>query len=145
VSTYYKDSPKFLFIKLVVVKILKHIAEDLDGNIPMDFNTWLNFYEIGPKTASLLFHASFGKPSTLPTDSHVWYAFQKFNWTNAATPDECSWQASRWMDPDYFVKTNDSIGSLRQILACNVRRDRLLHDVKQENNPRLTWLVKVLK
>jgi hypothetical protein len=130
--------------KFVIVHILSHISEDLNGSIPQDFDSWLNFHEIGPKTASLLFHAAFGKQSTLPTDSHVWYAFTKMKWTNATTEDECSWQATLWMDPNYFVKTNDCIGSVRQILACSLRRRLLFRDLKHEKNKRLCELINLL-
>jgi endonuclease III len=89
-------------------------------------------------------HASFDKPSTVPVDSHVWFAFKKYNWTNAVYPDECSWQTSRWMDPSYFMKTNDVIGSIRQCLANNFRRRVLLAALIKEKNPRLTELVTLL-
>jgi endonuclease III len=128
-----------------LVNILKYIDEELNGEIPVDFHKWLMFYEIGPKTASLLFHAAFGMTSTIPTDSHVWYAFKKLNWTNASYQDECSWQASQWMKPEYYVKTNDTIGSLRQTLADNRSRPRLLRTVHQLNNPRLKELIKLLQ
>jgi endonuclease III len=64
-------------------------------------------FEIGPKTGSLIFHAAFGKMMTLQVDLHVWHAFRKWGWTNAKSTDECSWQASQWMDPSYFISTNE--------------------------------------
>jgi endonuclease III len=128
-----------------LVNILRHIDEELKGNIPLDFNTWLDFYEIGPKTASLLFHAAFGKFSTLPTDSHVWYAFNKLKWTNARYRDECSWQTSCWMVPEYFIKTNDTIGSLRQTLADNRSRPRIILLAQEHGNPRLAELIQLLE
>ena len=89
----------------------------MNGVVPLDFGTWLNFYEIGPKTASLIFHAAFNQAATLPTDSHVWYAFKKLNWTNASYPNKCSWQASQRMNPEYYIKSNDAIGSIRQKIS----------------------------
>jgi endonuclease III len=123
---------------------LKHIHEVLKGQVPHEFDRWLRYHEIGPKTASLLLHAAFGTASALPTDSHVWYAFRRLKWTNARHPDECSWQSTKWMDPSYFVKTNDSIGSIRQLLAYPSTRNTLLQDVEAENNQRLRDLIQLL-
>ena len=36
------------------------------------------------------------------------FVFCKFEWTNARHSDKCSWQALRWMDPRFFILTNDS-------------------------------------
>jgi hypothetical protein len=81
-----------------------------------EFKDRINFYEIGTKTAVLFFRA-FNKSSTLPVDSNVWHAFRNWGWTNAKSTDKCSWQASTWMDPSYFIKTNDAIGSNRPWLT----------------------------
>ena len=81
----------------------------------------------------------FDKPATLPVDSHVWHAFKKWNWTNAKTPDECSWQASSWMPPAYFTQTNDAIGSIRQLLALKKTRNSLLFHAK--NYPKINSLI----
>jgi endonuclease III len=97
-----------------VVNILRHIVLACGRKIPHDFLTWINFYEIGPKTASLLLWSAFHIRSTLPVDSHVWHAFNKWNYTNAKTEDECSWQAEHWMPASSFIPTNDVIGSIRQ-------------------------------
>jgi endonuclease III len=125
------------------VNILKYIQVELKGVVPRQFHTWLNFKEIGPKTASLIFHAAFNLETTLPTDSHVWYAFKKLLWTNAHREDECSWQASKWMNPDYFIKSNDAIGSIRQTLATKKEAAQLLRRAK--GNDRLLFLLEELK
>ena len=122
IASILRQTSKWVKNTFVLVNIFRHIQEEWKNIPSQDFNDWLKFYEIGPKTASLLFHAAFDKAVTLPVDSHVWFAFKKWNWTNAKTPDECSWQASQWIPPDYFIKTNDVIGSIRQQLAENVTR-----------------------
>ena len=43
----------------------------LKGVVPRDFNTWVNFYEIGPKSASLILFAAFGLKVAVPVDVHV--------------------------------------------------------------------------
>ena len=117
-----RQTSKWVKNTFVLVNIFRHIVEDWKGVPSTDFHEWINFYEIGPKTASLLFHAAFSQCVTLPVDSHVWYAFKQWKWTNAKSPDECSWQASQWMEPSYFLKTNDAIGSIRQTLAEKAQR-----------------------
>jgi hypothetical protein len=104
----------------------------------------LAYYEIGPKTAALLFHAAFDLPSTLPTDSHVWYTFKKLQYTNANYPDECSWQAGQWMKPDYYIRSNDAIGSIRQTLANRTQRLILKRKVRLQKNSRLSELIELL-
>jgi endonuclease III len=117
IASMIRQTSKWVKNTFVIVNIFRHIKENWKGVPCDDFHRWINFYEIGPKTAGLLFHAVWEKSVTLPVDSHVWDAFQLWSWTNAKTPDECSWQASKWMPPDYFIKTNDAIGSIRQTLA----------------------------
>ena len=116
-ASILQQTSKWVKNTFVLVNIFKYIQEEWNGVPSQDFKDWINFYEIGTKTAALLLHLAFNKSSALPVDSHVWHAFRKWEWTNAKSPDEWSWQASTWMDPAYFIKTNDAIGSIRQSLA----------------------------
>jgi endonuclease III len=115
----------------------------LKGSIPKDFSTWINFYEIGPKTAALLLWSAFGVRSTLPVDSHVWHAFQKWGWTNALTAAECSWQAGQWMPPTEFITTNDVIGSIRQKMQMKGKR-RVLIRLAESQMPGQLSKIKLL-
>jgi endonuclease III len=117
VASMIRQTSKWVKNTFVIINIFRYIKENWYGIPCDDFHRWINFYEIGPKTASLLLHAVWDKSSTLPVDSHVWDAFRLWEWTNATTADECSWQASCWMPDEYFIKTNDAIGSIRQSLA----------------------------
>ena len=144
IASILRQTSKWVKNTVVLVNILRHIQVDLKGEIPMRFSDWLNYYEIGPKTASLLFHAAFGQQHTVPIDSHVWYAFNKLKWTNAKYREECSWQASQWISPKYFITTNDAIGSIRQTLANRVTKQKALRLVRDTNNPRLSELVDLL-
>jgi endonuclease III len=112
-----RQTSKWVKNTFVLTNIFQHIEQEWNGIPSQDFSEWLMFHEIGPKTGSLIFHAAFGKMMTLPVDSHVWHAFRKWDWTNAKSTDECSWQASQWMDQSYFIATNDAIGAIRQTLA----------------------------
>ena len=96
-----------------------------------NFNDWIQFNEIGPKTAALLFHAAFGVTAALPVDSHVYHAFQQWQWTNAKSEDECAWQASQWMEKKYLVTTNDAIRSIRQCLADKKTKHKILRHANQ--------------
>jgi endonuclease III len=139
-----RQTSKWIKNTFVLVKIFKHIHEKMDGVPPQEFNYWINFYEIGTKTAALLLHAAFNKSSTLPVDSHVWHAFRKWEWTNAKSTDECSWQASQWMDLSYFIKTNDAIGSIRQTLADKSKKHRLIRLAKNSLPSDILQLVLLL-
>lgn len=123
------------YFQFVVVNILKYIVVQLGRDIPTDFLTWINFYEIGPKTASLLMWSAFHLQSTLPVDSHVWHAFNKWNYTNAKSEDECSWQAEQWMPASLYIPTNDVIGSIRQGLADSPARQRKIQRHAQVHYP----------
>jgi endonuclease III len=140
IASLIRQTSKWVKNTFVLVNIFRHIRDKWNGVPSKNFTDWLQFYEVGPKTAALFFHAAFDIPATLPVDSHVWHAFKKWNWTNAKTPDECSWQASRWMPPDYFIKTNDAIGSIRQSLARNVSKRTLLFQAKRQS-PELKELI----
>ena len=98
--------------------------QECNSQIPQDFNTWVSFFEMGPKSTSLLLWAAFGVQAGLPVDSHVFIAFKAWGWTNALTADECSWQATHWLPAADQIKTNDVIGSIRQELVS--RRPHLL-------------------
>jgi endonuclease III len=130
IAAMIRQTSKWVKNTFVLVHIFRHIKEEWNCKPSHNFHDWINFYEIGPKTASLFFHAAFNELVTLPVDSHVWFAFKKWNWTNAKNEDECSWQAYNWMDPKYFIATNDAIGSIRQTLAEKSKRKGLLHHAK---------------
>jgi endonuclease III len=131
IASLLRQTSKWVKNTFVLVGIFKHIEQKWNGKPSQDLHDWLNFREIGPKTAALLLHAAFNKATALPVDSHVWYAFRKWGWTNAKSPDECSWQSSRWIPPDYYIKTNDTIGSIRQSLADKEKRHRVLRQAKK--------------
>jgi endonuclease III len=106
IAAMLRQMSKWVKNTFVLVNIFRHIELEWHGIPSQDFSDWPQFFEIGPKTGSLIFHAAFGKMMTLPVDLHVWYAFCKWGWTNAKSTDECSWQASQWIDPSYFISTN---------------------------------------
>jgi endonuclease III len=121
-----RQTSKWVKNTFVLVNIFQHIEIQWRGVPSKKFNDWINLHEIGPKTAALLFHAAFEMSEALPVDSHVWCAFRRWKWTNATSRDECSWQATNWMDSSYYLKTNDAIGSIRQALADKKTKDELL-------------------
>ena len=131
IAALIRQTSKWVKNTYVLMNIFSHIHNKWNGVPSKNFHEWLNFYEIGPKTAALLFHSAFDTESlpALPVDSHVWFAFKKWKWTNAKTPNECSWQASKWIPPSYFIKTNDAIGSIRQTLADKRLKKRLLREI----------------
>ena len=105
----------------------------LNGQIPHDFDSWVNFYEIGPKSASLLLFAAFGLKVAVPVDVHVFLAFKRWGWTNGISREECSWQARKWVPVKDYIRVNDVIGSIRQckaqprgawIINSNAKRER---------------------
>jgi endonuclease III len=126
-----RQTSKWVKNTFVSMNIFWYIETEWKGIPSEDFSDWLCFYEIGLKTGSLIFHAAYGKMMTLPVDSHVWHAFRCWGWTNAKGTDECSWQASQWMDPSYFIVTNDVIGSIRQTLANKRSRKVILYHAKK--------------
>ena len=144
IASILRQTSKWVKNTFVIMNIYRHIHL-IWNNVPsQNFSEWLEFYEIGPKTASLIFHAAFGKLTTLPVDSHVMHAFSKWGWTNAKSPDECSWQASQWMDPSLFLSTNDTIGSIRQTLADHRgRRQVILRS--RTLSPKLRTLIEALQ
>jgi hypothetical protein len=77
----------------VTMNIFRHIATEWKGVPSQVFSDWLMFYEIGPKTGSLIFHAAFGKMMTLPVDSHIWHAFRRWGWTHVILyfDQQCHW------------------------------------------------------
>lgn len=131
IASLIRQTSKWVKNTFVIVNIFRHIKEQWNSLPSENFHDWINFYEIGPKTAALLFHAAFNQAVTLPVDSHVWHAFKAWNWTNAKSPDECSWQAYNWMPPEYFIKTNDTIGSIRQSIAEKSKTKRILRLANQ--------------
>jgi endonuclease III len=131
IAAMLRQTSKWVKNTYVLMNIFRHIEQEWKCIPSQEFSEWLRFYEIGPKTGSLIFHAAFGKMMTLPVDSHVWHAFRKWGWTNAKTTDECSWQASEWMDPSYFIPTNDAIGAIRQTLANHHSRKVILWHAKK--------------
>ena len=136
IAAMIRQTSKWVKNTFVIANIFRYIRDVWHGVPSRNFNDWLEFKEIGPKTASLLFHAAFNLTSTLPVDSHVWHAFKQWNWTNATSEDECSWQALRWMESTYFIKTNDAIGSIRQALADKKKKKPLL--TKANRQPKET-------
>jgi endonuclease III len=131
IAAILRQTSKWVKNTFVLINIFRHIEEEWNGVPSQNFDDWINFYEIGPKTAALLFHSIFDTPVTVPVDSHVWHAFKAWKWTNAKTTDECSWQASQWVPAPYFIKTNDVIGSIRQQLAEHVPQRMLLARAKR--------------
>jgi endonuclease III len=131
IAEILRQTSKWVKNTFVLMNIFRFIQEKWKGVPSQNFHDWINFYEMGPKTTSLLFHSVFDTQVTVPVDSHVWYAFRKWKWTNAKTPDECSWQASQWIPPSYFIKTNDAIGSIRQGLAQHVPQRKLIRSSRQ--------------
>ena len=89
-------------------------------------NEWLDYFEIGPKLASLLQWSLHGRTELVPVDSHVWTAFGRWNWTTAKTPTECAWQAAHWFPPEYNISINDAIGSICQTLKNDPRARRAI-------------------
>jgi endonuclease III len=134
IAAILRQTSKWVKNTFVLINIFTHIEEEWNGVLSQEFKDWIIFYEIGTKTAALLFHAAFNKSSTLPVDSHVWHAFRNWGWTNAKSTDECSWHASTWMDPSYFITTNDAIGSIRQTLANKSKKHMLLQLAKKNYN-----------
>lgn len=143
-ASLIRQTSKWVKNTFVLINIFKHIKYEWSGVPSQDFHDWLNFYEIGPKTASLLLHSAFNKAAALPVDSHVWFAFRKWGWTNAKTPDECSWQASLWIPPAYYIKTNDVIGSIRQALADKEKKFAVMRKAKKIS-PEIYALVALLQ
>jgi endonuclease III len=145
IAAMLRQTSKWVKNTFVIANIFRYIEHKWNCVPSEDFCKWLEFYEIGPKTGALIFHAAFGRMETLPVDSHVWFAFRHWGWTNALSPTECSWQARSWMDPSYFIKTNDVIGSLRQTLANYKNRKEILrHARKQLPSHVLELLVKLI-
>lgn len=130
IAAMIRQTSKWVKNTFVLANIFRHIDQAWKGSPSQLFDDWISFHEMGPKTAALIFHAAFDKAVALPVDSHVFHAFQKWSWTNAKSPDECCYQASHWMDPTYFIKTNDAIGAIRQTLADKKQRDRLIRKAK---------------
>ena len=126
IAAMIRQTSKWVKNTFVISNIFRYIRDVWNGIPSTKFNDWLQFKEIGPKTASLLFYAAFNMSSTLPVDSHVWHAFKQWKWTNATSEDECSWQALKWMESSYFIMANDAIGSIRQALADKKKKKKLL-------------------
>ena len=112
ITAMIRQTSKWVKTTYVLVNIFRYIRDIWKGELSLDFHQWLKFKEIGPKTAGLLFHAAFSLVYALPVDSHIWHTFKKWKWTNARSEDECSWQALDWMEKQYYIKTNDAIGSI---------------------------------
>jgi endonuclease III len=143
IAAMLRQTSKWVKNTFVLTNIFQHIEQEWNGIPSQDFSEWLMFHEIGPKTGSLIFHAAFGKMMTLPVDSHVWHAFRKWDWTNAKSTDECSWQASQWMDQSYFIATNDAIGAIRQTLA-NWHNRKVIHRQAEKLDPEVFELISKL-
>jgi endonuclease III len=141
IAAMLHQTSKWVKNTFVLMNIFYHIDEEWGGVPSESFSDWISFYEIGPKTSALIFHAAFGKMMTLPVDSHVWHAFRKWGWTNAKNTDECSWQASQWMDPAYFISTNDAIGSIRQTLANKKLRTAVLAQASKLDDKEVFQLI----
>jgi endonuclease III len=82
IAAMLRQTSKWVKNTFVLMNIFHHIDEEWGGVPSESFSDWISFYEIGPKTGALIFHAAFGKMMTLPVDSHVWHAFRKGGWTN---------------------------------------------------------------
>jgi endonuclease III len=127
IASIIRQTSKWVKNTFVLINIFQYIKEVWNNEPSQNFHEWINFHEMGPKTVGLLFHSVFEKSVALPVDSHVWYAFRQWGWTNATTPDECSWQATQWIPQTYFIKTNDAIGSIRQSLADKTKKLSILN------------------
>ena len=77
IAALIRQTSKWVKNIYVLLNISEHIDTKWNGVPSQDFDEWLEFYEIRPKTAALLFHAAFNKSPALPVNSHVWFAFKK--------------------------------------------------------------------
>ena len=97
-------------------QILEDILVNHKGEPPATVTEWVRYFEIGPKTASLLQWTLTGHSDWVPVDSHVGKTFQRWHWTTAKSPSECSWQAMKWFPPEYNICINNAIGAICQTL-----------------------------
>jgi hypothetical protein len=59
------------WLQVIILKILTDIQTTRKGVIPLDLKEWIQYHEMGPKTAALLLWSYIGKETTVPVDSHV--------------------------------------------------------------------------
>ena len=114
-------------IQVILCNILRHIDEDLGGEFPYDISALIQYYEIGPKTASLFLWLSQEEESAIPVDSHVFKAFTHWGWAMASNPNEVCYQTTTWFKDKFgtkrarqlFIPINDAIGSIRQTIQSS--------------------------
>lgn len=96
------------------------------GCIPIEFDDWTQYHEMGPKTVALLLWAYLEKESTIPVDSHVYLFMKLLSLTNAKLEDECSWQMKKYSPKGSFIRINNSIGGIGQTMATPRGRRRVM-------------------
>ena len=126
VAAILRQTSKWVKNASSTTKILEDILINHDGKPPATVTEWLRYFEIGPKTASLLQWSLSGKAEWVPVDTHVWTAFRRWEWTTAKSPSECSWQALKWFPPEFNIRINDAIGAIRQTLRNDPHRRRAM-------------------
>ena len=127
VAAIYRQTSKWCKNAYAVCKIADEIVTRAPAARPKTTEDWLAFHEIGPKTAALLQWSLEGTADVIPIDVHVWKAFRVWNWTNALTTNESTWQARQWFPVEHNITINDAIGSIRQTFKANPpRRQKIL-------------------
>ena len=114
---------KHVRTQVVICRILEYIQKENNGVFPTDLKFWVNFFEIGTKSASLLIYAATGVQVGLVCDFHVVGALTALNLTTAVSSDEVMYQAEKWIPKEEYLRTNDAIGSIQQIIRRKKKKD----------------------
>ena len=95
--------------------ILRHIRDQLDGEFPDDNEYWINYHEIGPKSAPLIIYCTTGESVDCPVDVWVFRYCKKLGYSMVATnPDMMNYLLSHWFPVDLGIPFNDALGSIGQ-------------------------------
>ena len=101
------------------------------GAIPIEFDDWTRYHEMGPKTVALLLWTFLGKETTIPVNSHVFLFMRSLMLTNAKTEEECSWQMQKYAQKGSFISIINSIGSTGQTMSTPNGRMAVILVTKQ--------------
>ena len=95
----------------------------MNGNYTLPFDEFINFHQIGPKTAALLMYSAFDILCTVPVDIHVSNMASQLGWINGIDNDEISWQLKQYVPSSMYIDINDACGAIIHEKVKNVLKN----------------------
>jgi endonuclease-3 len=109
--------------------IATHVVEQMDGELPCDFDALTSLSGVGPKCANLVLGIACDKPGGIPVDIHVHRVTNRWGYVSAPTPEKTMAALEQVLPRRYWVEINKLMvpfgkhictGKLPQCSTCPV-------------------------